>query len=320
MALTNGQYNGIMKIYGDRQLRSYREQQERIREAYERVPALSALDEQISRESVAAAEAMLAGDRSLKATLKDRIREISAKKKSLLIGAGFSEDYLERRYECGDCQDSGFVNGRKCHCFRSMQSRLLYQQSNVEKILRVQNFDHFDLSIFDNVEPISAANGKTNRAYMRYIRDALQKWCREFDTKHGNIILMGTTGTGKTYLINCVAKALLDSYHSVIYFSSTDLIEGFSRIMKDEGEQELSDALLESDLLVIDDLGTEMVNSFTTSKLFYLINQRMIHGKSVIISTNLSFKGMRDLYSDRIVSRIMSEYEIVPLYGRDQRL
>ncbi len=320
MALSNAQYNEIMKVYGDRQLRSYREQQERIRKAYGQVPALSQLDAQIAGESVAAAEALMAGDRSRKAGLRDRIRQLSGEKQRLLQEAGFPENYLERWYTCADCQDTGFIDGKKCHCFQAMQSRLLYRQSNVEKLVQVQNFEHFDLSIFDNREPISMANGKTNRDYMRYLRDALQKWCREFDAKHGSIILMGGTGTGKTFLINCVTKALLDSYHSVIYFTSTDLIESFGRMMKDEGEQELSEALLQADLLVIDDLGTELVNSFTTSKLFYVLNQRMILGKSVIISTNLSFKSMRDIYSDRIVSRIMSEYEIVPLYGRDQRL
>lgn len=321
MALTNAQYNKILQVYNDRQLKDYRDQQARIRDAYQRIPELERLDDEISTESVLAAEALGHGNREPLKNLREKIRGISLRKKELLKANGLPEDYLELRYECSDCRDTGFMDGKKCHCFRAMQMKLLYQQSNVDQIVKVQNFEHFDLSVFDNITPMPSAGGRTNREYMRGIRDDLMNWVRDFDKNHGSMILMGNPGTGKTFLVNCISKAMMDSGYSVIYYTSSDFFESLSRTMAG-GDQarEINDAILNCDLLIIDDLGTELGNSFTTSKLFYVINQRMVFKKSVIISTNLTFRRMKDIYGDRIVSRIMADYEILPLYGRDQRL
>lgn len=322
MALSNSQYDGIMRVYGQRQLDNFHRQSEALRKAYEQVPVLRELDERISSESVAAAQRMIEGDKQAAVRLRELIADIARQKRALLEKAGLGADYLELKYQCRDCKDTGFINGEKCHCFKSMQMKLLYAQSNIDQIVRRENFDRFDLNIFDNRQPLDAAGGKTNRAYMKQLRDDLLNWVKNFDTHHGNLIFMGSPGVGKTFLTNCVAKALMDSYHSVVYLTSTDLFDSFSRSnFQDDAEQrDMSDAVMNCDLLIIDDLGTELTNSFTTSKLFYVINQRLVFRKSVIISTNLTFKGLRDSYSDRIVSRIMSDYEIIPLYGRDQRL
>ena len=153
-------------------------------------------------------------------------------------------------------------------------------------------------------------------------------WCRDFgdrfDEKGGNLLFTGTTGRGKTFLTNCIAKALLDSYHSVIYLSAHDLFEVFSRNRFDyQTEEEMKDMyqfILECDLLIIDDLGTELNNSFTSSQLFFCMNQRLLNSRSTIISTNLSLDRLRDEYTDRFTSRIMSHYTVIPLYGEDIRL
>ncbi len=322
MALRNSQFNEIMRSYGDRQLRNARLQKARREEVYQRLPGLRDLDNELITASVHAAEAALAGDSSLSASLPSKIRSIRDEKDRLLESAGYPADYLELPYDCPYCRDSGFVDGAKCRCFRQQEQSFLYRQSNVEGIVRRENFDHFNLSVYDGREPLPEAGGRTCREYMRSVEAGLRRWCADFPQKGGNIIFMGNPGTGKTFLMNCITKALLDSYHSVIYLGSADLFESFSRSMRgqDEDAEAVSDAILETELLLIDDLGTEFSNSFTTSKLFYVLNQRLVMKKSVIISTNLSFRGLRDLYSDRIVSRIMSDYEIIPLYGRDQRL
>ena len=322
MALTNAQYNQIMHVYDVRRMKDALHLEARKKDAYQKLPELKALEASVRAEAGRTLQLMREGQKEELRNLKDHIRAIGEEKKDLLVRNGFPADYLEMQYTCPDCQDTGFIGGEKCHCFKKMQMQFIYQQSHLGRIVRTQNFDHFDLTRFDDRGLIDGAGGKTNRQYMAEVRNLLLDWTQNFDERHGNVILMGNPGTGKTFLINCVAKALMDSYHSVIYFTSTDLFDSFSRALRHdvEEQEETEDAILNCDLLVIDDLGTEMNNSYTTSRLFYVLNQRMVLHKSVMISTNLNFRAMQDRYSDRIVSRIMAEYDYIPLYGVDQRL
>ena len=135
------------------------------------------------------------------------------------------------------------------------------------------------------------------------------EFAQNFDSHQDNLLFTGSTGVGKTFLTNCIARKLMDTYHSVIYFSASDLFEVFSRNKFDYDQaEEMKDTyryILDCDLLIIDDLGTELNNSFTSSQLFYCINERMNMNRSTIISTNLSLTQLRDSYTDRVTSRIM---------------
>ena len=321
MSLTNAQYNKIMRVYDDRRMENNRKLENRRRTAYEKLPELKTLEDFVRSESIKTFHLMRDGQKEKIAVLKSLISDASNRKKEVLVKNGYPADYLEMQYFCPDCKDTGFINGKKCHCFIEMQMKYLYQQSNIDQIVKTQNFDYFDLNRYDDRVPI-LADGKTNREYMAENRKLLLQWVEDFDKNHGNLMFTGNTGTGKTFLINCVAKALMDSFHSVIYLTSTDLFDSFSKAMKgdDEEQQDMQEAILNCDLLVIDDLGTELNNSYTSSKLFYVLNHRMVFHKSVIISTNLSLNTIRDSYSERVSSRIISDYLIIPLYGNDQRL
>ncbi len=231
---------------------------------------------------------------------------------------------MDMRYRCPDCQDTGYTKeGKKCHCFRKAQIGLLYAQSNLDRVLQRENFQTFSYRYFDD-QKIEPAVGTTVAGYMEQV----EHWCREFvdrfDEKGGNLLFTGTTGRGKTFLTHCIAKELIDSYHSVIYLSAHDLFEVFSKHRFDyQEEEEMKDTyqfILDCDLLIIDDLGTELNNSFTSSQLFFCINQRLQSGRSTIISTNLSLDRLRDEYTDRVASRVMSSYTVIPLYGEDIRL
>lgn len=198
----------------------------------------------------------------------------------------------------------------------------MYSQSNIQEILGRENFSSFTFKYYDNREVIPQIN-MTVAEYMKQVYG----WCREyvegFAAKGGNLIFTGSTGVGKTFLTNCIAKELIDRYQSVIYLSSSDLFDVFSKNKfyhdKEEDMQDMYQYILDCDLLIIDDLGTELNNSFVSSQLFYCINERLIRKKGTIISTNLSMDMLRDTYSDRISSRIISQYSIIPLYGGDIR-
>ena len=147
---------------------------------------------------------------------------------------------------------------------------------------------------------------------------------KNFDSEHGNILIYGSTGLGKTFISNCIAKELLDSAHSVLYLSANELFEQvLSRyIMTRDNSTALKsiyEYLYNSDLLIIDDLGTEVLSSFVRSQLFEILNKRMLTEKATIITTNLDLATLQDRYSERIMSRIAKDYVLFPLYGEDIR-
>ena len=190
-------------------------------------------------------------------------------------------------------------------------------------MLERENFKALSYEYYDDTE-ILPQLGITNAAYMRRVVAGCKAFVRDFDKKHDNLLFTGSTGVGKTFLTNCIARELMDDFHSVIYLTASDLFDVFSRNKFDyDNAEDMKDMyrfILDCDLLIIDDLGTELNNSFTSSQLFYCINERMNMSRSTIISTNLTLARLRDSYTDRVTSRIMSGYRIIPLYGGDIRL
>ena len=268
--------------------------------------------------------------------LKKDIEGIKNDKERLLLEAGFPKDYMEMRYDCVDCKDTGYIEGGKCHCLQSKIRKLLYSQSNLENILDKENFENFSFDYYDDKTILSGQN-MTNAAYM----DGVKKFCEKYidkyfnvdksknatDSVEGNyrrsIVFSGNTGVGKTYLSNCIAKVLLDRYYSVIYLSAKELFETMVKVNIEKNEEQryslLAKEVYDCDMLIIDDLGSELFNHFTTSEFFHIINRRINTEKSTIISTNLSLDKMRDTYSERVTSRIRKSFIYIRLFGNDIR-
>ena len=322
MSLNNSQYNAIMRIYNQRQFQDKYEQDQRREEVYQKVPQIRQIEDEISSQAVRCARKLLDGDTNAKEELKQHIEDLREQKEVLLSAFGFPADYMEMHYACPECQDTGYVDGRKCRCFKKEEIRLLYSQSNIEEVLLRENFDSFSYEYYDDRVVIPEIQ-MTVADYMRQVHTWCKEYVENFEKKGGNLIFTGSTGVGKTFLTNCIAKALIDQYQSVIYLSSNDLFDVFSKNkFHYDTEEEMKDMyqyILDCDLLIIDDLGTELNNTFVSSQLFYCINERMNMNRSTIISTNLSLTQLRDSYTDRVTSRIM-RYRIIPLYGRDIRL
>ena len=323
MALSNSQYDAIMREYGRQQIENHHKLEERRKEIYARLPVVKQLEAEIAERSVACAKKLLEGDKSVLDRLKEDLRDLREQKALIIRAAGYPDDYLELHYRCPDCRDTGLVDGRKCHCFLQAQMKLLHAQSNLEDVLERENFNALSYEYYDDTE-ILPQLGITNAAYMRRVVAGCREFVRDFDKKHDNLLFTGSTGVGKTFLTNCIARELMDDFHSVIYLTASDLFDVFSRNKFDyDNAEDMKDMyrfILDCDLLIIDDLGTELNNSFTSSQLFYCINERMNMSRSTIISTNLTLARLRDSYTDRVTSRIMSGYRIIPLYGGDIRL
>lgn len=309
-----------MRGYGVKQTVSRHELDRRTAEVYERVSEYSRLVSRIGALAADSAKASIHGNTSELDGIKEAIAKIAGQMKELLTGAGFPADYLEPVYECPLCKDTGYIGSEKCSCFKQAAIDLLYRQSNIRQILQTENFDTFQLDYF-NPEVYDESAGLSSRENAAGLYKACQKFVHDFPAGE-NILFYGNTGTGKTFLSNCIAKALLDRSFGVLYLSAIELFNILSEYDKEDREDsDLSESQITGcDLLIIDDLGTELSNAFTNSKLFYCINDRLLKGRSTIISTNYSPRELMDNYSERIFSRIKNSFKIYKLFGDDIRL
>lgn len=323
MVLTNSQYEQLMSKYYDRQLKTNHIMEKRTQEVQDAIPEILSLDEQIRRLSFQHAVARLSGEQA-SLELTDEIQKITDKKNELLTTYGFPSDYLKPVYECEDCQDTGYINGAKCHCFEKEIVHFLYSQSNLQDVLEHENFSHFNLEYYPD-DYTEEATGETPRDNMRHILGTVKSFLSGFSENSGNLLLYGNTGVGKTFLTNCIAKELLDRSYTVVYLTSLKLFDiletyKFDRDLSQTQKNASLSYILTSDLLIIDDLGTELNNSFTSSQLYHCIDTRLTNHRSTIISTNLSFDDLRERYSERIFSRITSNYTLLKITGDDIRL
>lgn len=314
MSLTNAQYDWIMHQYERKQQKSRRDAQQRLAYVYDHIPSYRELDDAVAEVSVSQGRKMLSGDPDAMEDLRDRLAELSGRKAQLLEDHGLPADYLEPVYECPDCRDTGYVDGRKCHCFQEAMITLLYEQSNIREMLRSENFDSLSYEYYEG----------DDLARFKKAVNTCHNFIKNFNSDYHNLFFYGTVGTGKSFLSGCIAKELIESGHSVIYFSATALFDLLSRNSFDpKSREELRTAyadLYQCDLLIVDDLGTELTNQFVTSQLFSLLNERHMGKKATIISTNLSLEELRNRYSERIFSRVTSNYEICKLSGQDIRI
>lgn len=328
MGLSRGQYDMVMKEYEERRRGNQIVLQKRYEEIYEKIPKIKELEERIAHTSVQKGKALLSGsDPSILQELKRENMELSMEKIELLVEAGYPKDYLEPIYVCKKCKDTGYMGQEKCSCLKQAIIRFLYSQSGITNRLNSENFDTFRLDYYS--EEQKQPNRPSPRDNMRSILQSCIQFTQNFPNTHENFLFQGNAGVGKTFLSNCIAKALLDKGYSVIYLTSFQLFDILEKHRFHKRQDDLEDAkhleiefsyLLDCDLLILDDLGTEMNNSFISSQLFLCINERLLKKKSTIISTNLALSDLTAAYSERVVSRLAQHYHIYNIYGEDIRL
>ncbi len=321
MALTNSQYDQIMRIYQDRQRHRDHILREHADEVYSKIPAFQEIDDDIREASMEELRLRLSKTTpSESSSLHDRIEALRQKRINLLVANGYSQDYLNPPYVCPDCKDTGYIENEHCHCFKQEAINLIYHQSNLTDVLSRENFQNFKLEYYDNTQ-IDTKAGITARQNAEIAFKTSWDFCKDFKEQGGNLCIYGGTGTGKTFLTHCITNQLLKQGFSVIYFTAFQLFDIFQKATfhKNRDAQEDYENIFSCDLLIIDDLGTEFSNSFTNSQLFLCLNERLLRGKSVVISTNLGVGEIANVYGERIISRISSEYKLIKLFGDDIR-
>ncbi len=325
MALKNDQYNQIIREYDSRRFKNKHELDKRIEEAYHLIPELKLLDDEMISLSAQSGRMALRGDDSALKTLKERTISLKAKQIELLVENGLPGDYLEMQYKCTKCKDTGFIHNEKCNCFKQAISDLLYSGSNIKTVLERENFSKFSFHYYSD-DYIDETIGLSPLSNMQKVVAACKSFIRHFKKNHDNLLLLGNTGVGKTFLANCIAKELLDRGNTVIYLTAFRLFDILEKNKFGKDEDTAYEAsnqfeyILDCDLLIIDDLGTELNNAFTNSQLYLIINERLLRQKSTIISTNLSLTNINTTYGERIFSRIASSYFVHRIIGEDIRL
>lgn len=324
MNFTSKQNDIISNIYNQRRLANTAEHNRRVEEVYDKVPEVEEICTKIASLSIEAARRSIEGDRSLLDELPSNLKILTEDKRIALVGAGFPADYLEDIFDCPKCRDTGYINGQPCTCLKQTVVSTLYTQSNLHDILSRENFDTFSFEYYDD-NFVDEATGKTALENIEDVVDYCHYFINNFKKEHPSLLFYGKAGVGKTFLVNCIAKELIENAFSVIYLSAIQL---FDMLANESFHNERSSAyksvslseILSCDLLIIDDLGTETSTSFTSSALFNCLNERLIRHKSTIISTNLNPEDIQSVYTDRIFSRAAGNYKFIKIYGDDIRV
>lgn len=291
---------------------------------YSRFPRLKAIEEEMVKISIDITRAILNKTEDagvLLEQLRKRQMDLKIEKAEILSANKFPIDYLELRYQCKNCKDTGYINGSKCSCLVKKEIMSLYRQSNLGENMKNENFDQFRLDYYSDEKDESGYSPRDNMKdiYMKCIR-----YVQGFDNHNINLLFIGNPGLGKTFLCNSIAKDLLEQGKSVIYQVSSELIDlvrkyKFDFENEDNNSSSLND-IYDCDLLIIDDLGTELPTQFSSLVIYNILNKRLINNRKIIISTNLNTDEIMKNYSERIYSRLFGNFNMYKFYGEDIRL
>ena len=315
MAYNADNYKRIAAQFKDKNILAQQAAEARKAELHERFPQIAEIDRALSTTGLRIMREALNGREGL----AERIRRLEEgnnmlleARAELLRANGYPADYSDVHYECKECMDTGFLNGKMCKCLRTALNYAGYESSGVLKLIEKQNFDTFELKYYDGNE----------RLNMERVLQRAKSYAADFDgASMKNLLFVGTTGLGKTHLSSAIAKVIIDHGYDVVYESAQKIFSDFEaeRFGRVPAGEDRTRRYMECDLLIIDDLGTEMQTQFTVPCLYNLINSRLISEKSMIISTNVRKEELLAKYSDRITSRLFGEFEICVFAGKDIR-
>ncbi len=288
--------------------------------AYEQTPRLREIDMALRRTMVSAAQAVFAGDDAEKAMEQARQENLALQQeRETLIKNGFPAGYLDEKPVCERCGGSGYVGSGMCGCLVKLCREEQLQELG-EIGTGTERFDSFRLDYYsDAVDPRYHASPRT---IMERNRTLCQEYAENFSEKVGNLLFIGGTGLGKTYLATCIAKVVAASGYSVAYYPAISLFSKLERAKFSQTEDARNEAaaITEAELLIVDDLGTEMAGQFVTAALYGLLNERLLSGKPMVITTNLNVEEAGKRYSPQIASRLYGDFARLTFVGSDIRV
>lgn len=319
MGYSRENYRKIKEQYKEKRLHAQQLAMLRQEEVEQRFPEIAQINRALSQTAINILKETTKGKQELNerlARLKKENEELQAIRGEILTKHGYPADYTQVKYECNRCNDTGYYQMKLCPCMKRALSLAGYESSGVGGLIQTQRFETFSLDYYEGQQ----------RTQMQEYFDICYRYAAEFGhTDVKNLMFSGQTGTGKTHLSTAIAKVVIDGGYDVVYETAQNVFSAFARrqfetkraedVQEDETEKYFS-----CDLLILDDLGTELTNQFTVSCLYHLINTRINHGASMIISTNLTPAELGERYEDRILSRFMGEFLPLRFTGKDIRM
>ena len=316
MAYSKETYKKAEQELAQRRSRALAERENHHRIAVETVPEILEAEEKMSRAGLATIKAVGMGAADAKEYIQ-KLSEINleaqAQRRLLLKSNGFPEDWLDVHYTCKKCEDKGFVSGIMCGCFKELLKSIEYEKLCSKLPVGNCRFDNFKLDYYPD------GAGTSPKKRMESVLNYCKAYAADFSRRSPSLLLYGKTGLGKTHLSLAIAGNAVEEGYGVIYSSAQNL---FNKLEKDKfgkADANTEEAILDCDLLIIDDLGAEFTTQFTVSALYNIINSRELEGKPTIISTNLMPEQLTKAYGERIASRILSNYVMLYFDGSDIR-
>lgn len=318
--MINNHHLQVMKIYDDIKESQKRSLEGRKEEVRKKIPEVESIEREIGKlcikVSINALQDIPNREEHLR-TLRENITTLRMKKTELLVSNGYPVDYLDLHYSCNKCKDTGYIGLEKCSCYKQKLNKLYYRNSDLFNVSDKNNFANFRMDFYSTQN--EGPEKYSPRENMKKIVNGCLKFLSNFENTDENILFYGNSGTGKTFLSHCMAKELVDNGHFVVYKTAEELIKNL-RDVRFNNNSTLEDHLINCDLLIIDDLGTEISSEFSKSELFNLLNTKLLRNKKMLISTNYSLDELLSLYSERITSRLFGNFTLYKFYGKDIRL
>ena len=327
--MQNNILKDILKEYEQKRIKSEKDLEIRKNDLYYKNPRLLEIEEKLNALYIEKSKNIIFNTQD--EALENKINNLINEKNNIFEKLNIKKDFLLPKYECYMCNDTGYITNSDgtssmCSCLKQKIIDINYNKSNIGN-LEKENFDNFNLELYSDEINTEKYNSKISpRENVKRIKESAINFINNFDNiDEKNILFTGNTGLGKTFLSNCIAKEILKNKKTVLYQTSSNMIDNI--ISYRFGNNELKgyyEDLLNVDLLIIDDLGTESINNMKLSELFNIINTRILNQKNktckTIISTNLSLQNILNTYDERIFSRFVGYYNIYKFFGDDIRL
>lgn len=314
-------FKKAIKILSQRQQKAKIDANLRKVEIYEKIPRIKELAEQLAQTSLKLTKMIFSNSDNISLAVKEIRNEnmlIQKEQSAILVANGYPSDYLDVKYHCVKCEDTGYCNGVKCNCLKDLVTELQVSDFNQSANIIPTTFEIFSLNYYSEIPD---ERNISPRKHMGNIYEFCKAYAHQFHNNSPSVLMMGETGLGKTHLSLSIANVIMRNGFVALYASSLDLFRTLQNEYYGKGEPDKNtmQTLLDANLVIIDDLGAEFESQFNNSSLYNIINSRLNVNKPTIINTNLTPTELERRYTSRVASRLMTLYKCLKFVGKDVR-